>query len=448
VLVCSSEPVAERMAGPAIRAYELARVLARRCEVTLAAPAPCAPADPAVRPLAAGPRDVEALWAAARAHDVVVAQELGPTLLDRLAGSEVRLVADLYNPIVVEVLEAVAERSPASQERIATAVAARTRAMLAAADLVICANERQRDLWIGGLALAGRLDVAAYRADPMLRSLVAVVPFGVPDAPPPVATGALRAALPGIAPADRVLLWGGGIWSWLDPVTPMRAVARLAAADGPRTHLVFLGAGRPGLAATGQAGAVERALEHARRERLLGRLVHVNPGWVPYAERGAWLAEADLGVCAHHDHLEARFAHRTRILDCVWAGLPVVATAGDPLADLVAGRDLGVTVAPGDDAAFAAACARLLGPDGALARERAAGLRAESSWERAAAPLAAWCEAAPNRPRARRRGARARVRRATLAQLAAALPEFLAEEGPRATAARVGRRVRRSFTLR
>ena len=40
VLVLSSEPVGERMAGPAIRAAELARALAAEHDVTLAAPAP------------------------------------------------------------------------------------------------------------------------------------------------------------------------------------------------------------------------------------------------------------------------------------------------------------------------------------------------------------------------------------------------------------------------
>ena len=42
VLVVSAEPVGDRMAGPAIRAYELARALAADAPVTLAAPAPSA----------------------------------------------------------------------------------------------------------------------------------------------------------------------------------------------------------------------------------------------------------------------------------------------------------------------------------------------------------------------------------------------------------------------
>jgi glycosyltransferase involved in cell wall biosynthesis len=251
--------------------------------------------------------------------------------------------------------------------------------------------------------------------------------------------------MPAIGAADRVLLWGGGMWGWLDPLTPLRAVRRLAASGGPRVHLVFLGAARPALAQTGQAGAVERARAAAAALGLLGELVHVNPGWVPYAERGAWLAEADLAVTAHADHLEARFAHRTRVLDALWAGLPVVATAGDALAELVERRGLGAAVPPGDDGAFAAACRRLLGADGPAARACVAAIRAELTWERAAAPLVGWCAGARTQPR--RPPRRASVRRALWAHYAAALPEQAAEEGAAAAAARVGRRLRRALTL-
>ena len=56
--------------------------------------------------------------AAAREHDVVIAQELPPVALERLAGSPTRLVADLYNAVVVELLEGAAERPAAEQRRI------------------------------------------------------------------------------------------------------------------------------------------------------------------------------------------------------------------------------------------------------------------------------------------------------------------------------------------
>ena len=70
--------------------------------------------------------------------------------------------------------------------------------------------------------------------------------------------------------------------------------------------------------------AVARAEELGLRDRV----VFFNEGWVPYEQRGAYLLEADLGVSAHFDDLESRFAFRTRLLDCFWAGLPVVTTVG------------------------------------------------------------------------------------------------------------------------
>jgi glycosyltransferase involved in cell wall biosynthesis len=444
VLLVSPEPVGERMAGPAIRSLELARALAATCDVTVAAAAPSAAIGLPL--LEAGMGDVERLVRAARQHDVVVAQELPPVVIERLARGPAKLVADLYNPQVVEVLEGVAGRAPAEQRRLHRRIVARSLAMCAAADLVLCANERQRDLWIGGMALHGLIEPGDHDRDPALRERVMVIPFGLPDGPPPEPSGALRRAFPAIGPGERVLVWGGGLWGWLDPVTPMRAVRLLAERGGPRVHLVLLGAARPALAASGQAGAGERALAAAREGGLLGELVHVNAGWVPYAERGGWLADADLGVTAHHDHLEARYAHRTRVLDYLWAGLPVVATRGDALAEAVERDGFGAAVPPGDPAAFAGACARLLGPDGAVARGRIAAAAPGLRWSTAVAPLAAWCATAPaNERRPVRRGV---VRRAGLAQYRWAFGETLAGEGPAAAARRVGRRLRRAVRLR
>ncbi|MGH2713046.1 MAG: glycosyltransferase family 4 protein, partial [Thermoleophilaceae bacterium] len=400
VLVLSAEPVGERMAGPAIRAAELARALAAAHDVTLAAPAPSRAPSEAVRLVEAGYEQLDVLLEEAGRHEVVVAQELPPTLLGRLARLPARVVLDLYNPVVVEVLEAVAARPERAQRRIRSLIASRSFAQLAVADFVVCASERQRDLWLGGMALGGLIDLEAYRRDPALRSSIDVVPFGIPAEPPRAADESpLRAAFPAIGPEDRVLLWAGGLWGWLDPATAIRATGMVE-----RTHLVVMGTGRPGPARTDQEPFAERAVELARRAGLEGERVHFNPGWVPYAERGAWLLDADLGVTAHHDHLEARFSFRTRVLDYLWAGLPVVGTRGDALADLVEREGLGRTVAPGDAEGFAAACRELLGDSGAYGatRERIAAVAPGLRWAEAARPLVEWCsrlgDLPPRRP--------------------------------------------------
>lgn len=444
VLVLSAEPVEERMAGPAIRAAELARALAAAgSRVTLAAPAGTSnAAPPGVRRLDAGFEDFDTLLEAAREHDVVLAQELPPTLLGRLRRLPVRLALDLYNPVMVEVLEAVAGEPKRAQRRIQQLIGMRALAQCAVADFIVCASERQRDLWLGGMAMNGLIDLETYRRDPTLRSLIDVVPFGIPDEPPPEAAAepVLKGAWPGIAAEDRVLLWAGGIWGWLDPATPISAVKLLEGAGAPPTHLVFLGTARPALERTGQAPYAERARELARREGLEGRLVHFNDGWVPYAERGRWLAEADLGVSAHLDHLEARFSFRTRILDYLWAGLPVVTSSGDALGDLVEHERVGRAVPPGDAEAFAAACSELL-DGGREERARIAELRPSLRWSEVTRPLAAWCDRAPALPP--RRSQAGALRRALRVQYLRTIPETARTKGVRAAARQIGRRLRR-----
>ena len=79
------------------------------------------------------------------------------------------------------------------------------------------------------MGLAGLIDVERYRADPTFRSYVDVVPFGLPDRPPQRSAPVLKGVWPGIGEDDRVLLWAGGVWRWLDAITPIRAVERLRA---------------------------------------------------------------------------------------------------------------------------------------------------------------------------------------------------------------------------
>ena len=59
--------------------------------------------------------------------------------------------------------------------------------------------------------------------DPALRTLVvrscALGSTRPPSSDPPV----VRGVLPGIDADDRLLLWGGGIWNWFDPLTVPRA---------------------------------------------------------------------------------------------------------------------------------------------------------------------------------------------------------------------------------
>ena len=75
---------------------------------------------------------------------------------------------------------ALARHLPRSRPPVTTARLScmKQRAALASGDAFVCASERQRDLWLGALLALGRIDPDAYAADPSLRSLIDVVPFG------------------------------------------------------------------------------------------------------------------------------------------------------------------------------------------------------------------------------------------------------------------------------
>ena len=350
VLVVSAEPVGAahgRPGDPRARARARAR---GACDVTLAAPRAERGADPRIA--AARGRDGRRRGARRRRPRARRRRRAGAAAGGARA-ARARPRAARRRPLQPASSSRCSRASPGgrprAQRRMHGRIVARTLALCAAADLVLCANERQRDLWIGGMALHGLIDAGrptratrrCARASWSCRS-------GCPDGPPPAPIGRAARGVPRDRrgrPRARVGRRRLGLARPGDPDARRRAAAS-AAGRAPTSSL--LGLGRPG--ARGDAArrrAADGALAAAARAPgCSDTLVHVNDGWVPYAERGGWLAEADLGVTAHHDHLEARYAHRTRVLDYLWAGLPVVATRGDALAELVERERLGVTVPP------------------------------------------------------------------------------------------------------
>jgi glycosyltransferase involved in cell wall biosynthesis len=137
----------------------------------------------------------------------------------------------------------------------------------------------------------------------------------------------------------------------------------------------------------------QRALALARELGALDKQVFFRDGWVPYAERVNYLGDADIGISLHTEHVETRLAYRTRILDYLWAGLPVVATGGDVLSDEISANGAGLAVPEGGlDAVVEALRGLAADPDRrAKMRVRSRALAAAHTWERAAEPLLAYC---------------------------------------------------------
>lgn len=423
MLFISNDAVGDAMGGNAIRATELARVVARRADVTLAAPSGPGAAAIGVPHVPFDPQRPARLRELIAAADIVVTPPQSAQVAAWLGRARATLIFDLYDPAPFEALETFADAPALRRWGWNTLALDQTLNALHLGNRFLCASERQRDLWLGAM-LAQRLITPAVRErDPSLRDVIDVVPFGVAETPPrATGAGGPRARFPALGDDAEIVLWNGGIWNWLDPVAAVRAVAQLAERR-PAARLVFMG--RPPEEPTAARAATEaRAL--AEQLGVLDRSVFFNDAWVPYAERADWLLEAACSVSTHADHVEARFAFRTRVLDCVWAGLPVVCSDGDDLAGLIAREDLGAVAPPGDTDAVAAGLERVLGRGKDAYAGAMSAAAEELAWPRVAAPLVRYVAAAGPPPRlgagwphriarpvARLRGAAIRAARAT-----------------------------------
>jgi glycosyltransferase involved in cell wall biosynthesis len=419
IALLSSEPIRPRMAGIGIRYLELARRLpGHGIETLLVSPAPADPAGSAAPAVATDPAGSAASAAPAASADLA-APDISPDSALDLGGAELRrfergrladllrgcdgavaqgqlandlllelpelpAAIDLYDPWLIENLayHRTLGLDPYRNDH-ATWVLQMTRG-----DFFLCSSEEQRAFYLGFLTAVGRVNPERVAADADLRSLIDVVPFGVPDELP-----AHRPYLPPRRAGEARLLFGG-LYDWYDPWTLLAALERLAHPDW-----TLLLVRNPNAGSTPQRLLAEVERDCRRRGWWGSRVQALD--WVPSDRRYDLLRDVDLLVAPHRPSLETALSLRTRFLDALAAGCPVVVSEGGAMSRLLAARRAAWLVPPGDAAALAAALA------GALARpaehrEGAAALAAEYRWDRVIAPLLEFC-AHPRRDAAKER---------------------------------------------
>lgn len=391
VLVVAPMSINQERRGPTIRSWELARVLSHVHQVTLLAPNEDHPRHPdfEVRACAQSNAAAPSFDALLARHEVIVMQgpaiQAYPRLAEIVGQGQHYLVVDLYDPISLEWLASESGSERGSWLHLEQT--ALQNEQLRLGDFFLCANERQQDYWLGALAALGRLNHDTWDGSDF-RHLVDIVPFGLPAEPPGSGPGpVLKGIVPGIGPADQVVIWGGGVWDWLDPLTPIGAMEKVAV-HKPGARLVFF------QLANGWTAMSERARQLAGEMGLLDRQVIFAP-WLSPEQWPACLLEADVGLCFHPHGIETHFASRTRLLDYIWAGLPIATSGGDVLGQLVADHGLGHVVEPGNAEALAAALLALLDePNARSARlEAFSAVATGLTWEEVARPLVDYCSA-------------------------------------------------------
>lgn len=388
IILRSVDCIGEKMAGPAIRYFEFANALAKHHQVTLFSPN----FSHVSENLKCLPFSKSALEKEMPTAQFMISQDysLPIALLAKKCG--VKIILDAYDPEIIAYLEQSKYEPLSNQKAQLKNKVGSILFSMQIADLVLCAQKRQKDFLLGQLSALGKIDPYLYSANPNLSNLISIVPFGLSKTPPQKTGPGPKEKL-GLKESDKLLLWGGGIWNWFDPITLLNALSHLSEKRSD-IHVLFMGTQHPNENVP-KMEMTTKAITHA--EKLGLKNAHFHYGWTPYEERQNILLEADAGVSLHFDNLETRLSFRTRILDCLWAKLPIICTEGDVFARRVEKYNLGLVVPFQDPKAVADAIEAIVDqPEKTAAIKKNLGIvRQHYTWDTVIQPILKYIEENP-----------------------------------------------------
>ena len=218
-------------------------------------------------------------------------------------------------------------------------------------DFFLCSSEEQRTFYLGFLAAARPGQPRADRGGPRPRDA---------DRARPLRRAGRAAGAPAGAAAPRGRASAGSSSAASTTgTTPGPCSTPWPLLDRPWTLLLIR---NPNPESTPQRlfAAVEA---RCRALGWWGSRVQVHD-WVPAERRYDLLRDVDLLVAPHRPSLETRLSLRTRFLDALAAGCPVVTSEGGAMSRLLAEHRAGWMAPPGDAPALARALAEALDDPG------------------------------------------------------------------------------------
>lgn len=357
VLILSSDPLTSKVGGIGLRYRRLIEFLSQKMAVSAWAPEAMEGLPEEVVP-----------WNGKSlvGVDFVIAPPMALLAFPMILASDVFVFVDLIDPLILE----NAFLYPKDELRF-RAYSNLLMLSLWRGDHFVVAHSRQLDLWLGMILGTRRLGAGALGTESVIPRVFTEFPTPGPDTPNP-----------GREHRGNSILWWGGLWDWLDPLTLVEAFKALGRAGPDR--LVFIGLRHP--SGNVPVSRAAQAIQKMAGRRLPDGKVIEAIDWIPYEERWKFLKDARIGVCLHRDTVEGRFAYRTRLLDLLWAGVPLITTEGEFLGDLAARSGAGLNVPAGSTTAVGEAIKKIWESPETAEQMSAAGQRlAESlSWTRRA----------------------------------------------------------------
>lgn len=377
IVLISPDNISNKMAGPSIRYWNLANQLSKTFIVDL-----MTPNDPELthQNFKVSRYSKQYIKKNAKQIDAIIIQGITLFKNSYLKYTGIPLVVDLYDPFVLEMLE---ERESESAYKVDLKILLE---QVRCGDYFLCASEKQRDFWIGLLVGSGKVNVKKIRRDRSLKETLGVVPFGLESSDPIVNYNPFEKYA-----NKKVILWGGGLWDWLDPITLLKAFKIM---NEKRDDLIlfFMGTKHPN-----ELVAEKKVVSEMKKlidQINLDKEIVIFNEWVPYKERQCYYKNAAIAVTTYFDNLETRFSYRTRVLDFIWCDLPMVLTKGDTLSSIIEDNGCGFALNPQDELELVNALEKLLDDEEFYnqCKENIRNIKNEFLWEKAVKDLITICE--------------------------------------------------------
>ncbi len=380
ILVITHDKVGVSMAGPGIRYHYISQVLSKDHKVTLGTFAE------SYLPEKGFPRKYEVLSMDLTAcseelfrFDVVIAYWLSEQMMSLLRAEGIFVIIDMYCVAPVEnlITSGLGPKSNLMEGEFHTSLDFH-RNSLSFGDAFLYSNRRQLDFWMGFMFCMPNFSINFFAKRNLFNRFIEA-PMGIEKQDLVEHKPKGRSFL-GLKEDEIAVIWNGGIWNHFDAKVVIEAM-KIVYSKNKKIKLFFPGIEHPNPSVK-PSDELKVALKLSEKLGIKDENVFFKKGWVQYGERLKYLSEADIAVYSHKGSIETEFAHRTRFLDHILAGIPTVATDGDFFAEKVRKEDLGIVVPISDPEVMADAILELAKkPEALRVRSNIEAMQKTMYWE-------------------------------------------------------------------
>ena len=251
------------------------------------------------------------------------AGDITQTVVDNIRQDQ-QLILDGYVPIHIEMSARNSDNLDREYDAFNFENKIWTKA-LRRGDVLLCANEAQKKFYTGVMAQVGRINPITYGDE----DLIQIVPYGIYR----------EKAIAKHDPVSKLvknkkafkLLWFGGIYPWFDLTNLLEAVKN--ANKTTPIELIMVGVKNPFNQHPDFIKRYEEVMNYIKNNNM-DEIVHITD-WVKFEDRAEWYLGSDAVILINNIGMENTLAWRTRLVDYVWAELPIVTNGGDPMSDIL-----------------------------------------------------------------------------------------------------------------